>query len=139
MYLLYINALKKNHRGENIYEFIFGKTTIIEYGEGWDSVPASGNEDITPPPLECIDVVGLLITESDMELDVVQESDTFSVIDAVDTIVALGWETTPIDGIDRLVFHFGDTLEKVKDKLYSRDLELNFENNKKYATTYEKD
>jgi len=137
MYLIYINALKKNHRGENIYEFLFGQTTIIEYGENWDSSPASAS-DVTPPPLDYIDKVGLLITEPDMELDIVQESD-FCVIDAVDTIIALAWEHMPIDGIDRLVFHFGDTLDKVTAKLYSRDLELNFENNVKYATTYEKD
>ena len=137
MQLLYINALRKNHRGENIYEFLFGKSTIITFGDNWDSTPANAS-DVTPPALEYIHKVGLLITEPDMEFDVVQESD-FCVIDAVDTIIALAWEHYPLEGIERLVFHFGDSLDKVVEKLYSRDLELDFENNKKYATTYEKE
>lgn len=135
MKLLYINALNKNHRGQSIYEFIFGTTLEIEYGENWDALPASASE-ITPPPVDYIHTVGILITE-EVEIDCVQYSD-FAVIDAVDTIIALGWERTPIDGIARLVFHFGEELESVKEKLYSRDLELNLEKINKYATANEK-
>lgn len=137
MKLIYINVLNKNYRGENIYEFIFGKTTTIEYGDNWDSTPASAS-DITPPPMDYIESVGLLITEPELELDCVQLSD-FCVIDAVETIIALAWEHEPLDNIDRLVFHFGDDIEDVKTKLYSRDLKLNFEDKKQYASTYEKD
>jgi hypothetical protein len=86
--------------------------------------------------VDYIHTVGILITE-EVEIDCVQYSD-FAVIDAVDTIIALGWERTPIDGIVRLVFHFGEELESVKEKLYSRDLELNLEKINKYATANEK-
>lgn len=137
MYLLYINALNKNHRGENIYEFIFGKTTEIEYGDNWDAVPASASE-ITPPPLDYINKVGLLVTDQ-IELECIQESDNFSVIDATDDIIAMGWEREPIEGIIRLVFHFAETEKSVTDKLFARDLELDTERTAKYATTYEKD
>ncbi|MFA5418396.1 MAG: hypothetical protein WC341_08055 [Bacteroidales bacterium] len=137
MYLLYINALNKNHRGESIYEFIFGDTTEIEYGDNWDAVPASASE-VTPPPLEYIKLVGLLVTDQ-MELETIQESDYFAVIDAVDDIVALAWEKYPTEGRIRMVFHYGETFESVKDKLYAVDLELDMERTAKYATTYEKD
>jgi hypothetical protein len=136
MKLLYINALNKNHKGDSIYEFIFGKTTEIEYGESWDSVPASACDNITPPPIDYIHSVGMLIT-NEIELDCVQYSD-FAVIDAVDTIIALGWEREPQDGITRLVFHFGENIESVKEKLYARDLELDMELAKKYVTSNEK-
>lgn len=131
MKLLYINALNKNHKGESLYEFIFGRTTEIEYGDNWDAIPASASE-VTPPPIDYIHQVGIMISD-EIELDCVQYSDFFSVIDAVDTIVALGWEKTPIDDVARLVFHFGDDIDSVQDKLYSRDIELNLEKNNKYA------
>lgn len=136
MKLLYINALNKNHKGDSIYEFIFGKTTEIEYGDNWDSIPASSCDDITPPPIDYIHAVGMLITH-EIEIECVQDSD-FAVIDAVDTIIALGWEKVPQDGVIRLVFHFGDDLESVKEKLYARDLELDMEMTKKYVTANEK-
>lgn len=134
MKLLYINALNKNHKGESIYEFLFGQTTEIEYGENWEQVPASA-ASVTPPPIDYVHEVGLLVTD-EMEIDCVQFSD-FAVVDAVDTIIALGWEDIPLDGIVRLVFHFGESLESVKDKLYSRDLTLNMEINNKYSTDNE--
>ena len=130
MKLLYINALNKNHRGESIYEFLFGSTLDIEFGESWDSVPASA-ADVTPPPIDYIHEVGVLVSD-EIEIECVQYSD-FAVIDAVDTIVALGWEKTPIDDVIRLVFHFGEDIESVKEKLYARDFELNTEKTNKYV------
>jgi hypothetical protein len=136
MQLIYINSLNKNHRGEAIYEFIFSDTTRIEFGDNWDAVPA-GSAEITPPPLEYIKAVGVLVTDQ-IELECIQESDSFCVLDSVDDIIALGWEKEPQPNIIRLVFHFGEEMQSVKDKLYSRDLELDMEHKAKYATTYEK-
>jgi hypothetical protein len=47
-------------------------------------------------------------------------------IDAIDDVVALAWETDDEDG-KRLVFRFGMTEQEIKDKLYERDLILEFE------------
>ena len=51
--------------------------------------------------------------------------------DSMDGIIALCWEKEN-DDIDfnykkRLVFNFGDEEQKVKDKLYERDIVLEFE------------
>ena len=50
---------------------------------------------------------------------------------ALDGVIALGWETyedSYTDGEEeRLVFHFTDSLQKVKDKLYARDIILKFD------------
>jgi len=72
MILIYVNGLGPNYRGDNMYEFIFGK-----------------------------------------ELDVWGE---------------VAWETDEsCENQTRLVFRFGDSEQKVKDKLYERDLILEFD------------
>ena len=48
-------------------------------------------------------------------------------IDAMDDVVALAWETEELEGQKRLVFRFGSTEQEIKDKLYERDLVLEFE------------
>jgi hypothetical protein len=45
----------------------------------------------------------------------------------MDGIIAIGWEVSEYNGDNRLVFKFGDDENTVKDKLYSRDLILEFE------------
>ena len=68
-----------------------------------------------------------------MKLDVVQNSDTFAVWDAVDGVIALAWEN--INAYDsypdkRLCFKFGEKIKEVEEKLYEKDLILNY--NKQY-------
>jgi hypothetical protein len=59
-------------------------------------------------------------------------------IDAIDGVVALSWEneneSTNFDLVKRLVFRFGDTEETVKNKLYERDIVLEFEKNFSYES-----
>jgi hypothetical protein len=45
--------------------------------------------------------------------------------DAIDNVVALAWENDS-DKDERLVFHFGMTEQQVKDKLYEKDIILEF-------------
>jgi hypothetical protein len=125
--LIYINGMGPNFRGDNIYEFIFSNTLEV-FGENWESKPANGYP--LPPDMEYIKKVGTLVNE-DITGELVQDSDVFSVIDSMDNVIALGWEKET-DDIDfsltkRLVFHFGDTEEEVKNKLYERDIVLQFE------------
>jgi hypothetical protein len=128
MKLLFINELGPNYKQENIYEFIFGETTEEMWGEDWDAEPAHGKPG--PPELQHIKEVGIL-NNTNIKLDLVQNSDYFSMEHALDNVVALGWETyeDEYDNGDeeRLVFHFGDKIEEVKDKLYARDIVLKFD------------
>jgi hypothetical protein len=48
-------------------------------------------------------------------------------IDSMDDVVALAWETEESEEQKRIVFRFGNTEEEIKDKLYERDLVLEFE------------
>jgi hypothetical protein len=127
-YLIYVNELGPNYRGDNIYEFIFSDTTENIWGEMWESKPSNGYP--IPPDIEFIKKVGILKNDK-ISLSVIQKSDYFSMIDAVDDVVALAWEneneSTNFDLVKRLVFRFGDKEENVKNKLYERDIVLEFE------------
>jgi hypothetical protein len=48
-------------------------------------------------------------------------------IDSIDDIVALAWETEEIETQKRLVFRFGMSEEEINNKLQERDLLLDFE------------
>lgn len=132
-YLIYINELGPNYKGDNIYEFIFSDTLEKVWGESWESKPSNGYP--LPPDLEFIKKVGVF-KNNFVSLSVIQKSDYFSMIDAMDDVIALGWENESdnvnFDIDKRLVFRFGETEETVKNKLYERDLILEFEKNVVY-------
>jgi len=121
--LIYVNGLGPNYKGDNLYEFIFSDETDV-WGEFWESKPSNGYP--TPPELKYIKKVGVL-RNTDIKLELIQNSDFFCMIDAMDDVVALAWETEESEGQKRLVFRFGETEQKIKDKLYERDLILEFE------------
>jgi hypothetical protein len=121
-YLVFINGLGPNYKGEMRYEFIFSEKLEI-WGEEWEHEPASTYPK--PPELGDIDSVGVL-SDGGIELELIQNSDYFSMKDAIDGVISLGWESDK-EIEDRLVFRFGEKEEDTKNKLYSKDLILNFE------------
>lgn len=121
--LVYVNGLGPNYKGDNLYEFIFSDTTDV-WGESWDSKPA--NQYPLPPDLKYITKVGVL-RNTEIKLELIQNSDFFCMVDAIDDVVALAWETEESGNKKRLVLRFGETEQTIKDKLYERDLILEFE------------
>jgi len=127
-YLIYVNELGPNYKGDNTYEFIFSNSLEEIWGDSWESNPANGYP--SPPDLNFIDKVGTL-KSNEVTLSVIQKSDYFSMTDCMDDVISLAWENE-IDEIDftvkkRLVFRFGETEQSVKNKLYERDIVLEFE------------
>lgn len=123
MYLVYINELGKDYKGQRQYEFIFSKKNDV-MEDDWYTIPSSGMS--VPPELKSIDLVGLL-KNSDLQLDLVQNSDFFGVVDAADGIIALGWEPFDFESEERPIrvsFHYGDTLDSVTKKLETKGLRL---------------
>ena len=123
LYLIYVNHVGKDYKGNHLYEFLFSDSTNNIDGDDWDTFPASGRPE--PPHENLIKYVGRL--ESELILDVIQMSDTFAVWDAIDGVIALAWEN--INAYDsypehRLCFKFGETKEEVDIKLYEKDLIL---------------
>ena len=121
--LIYVNGLGPNYKGDNLYEFIFSDSLDV-WGESWESKPSNGYPN--PPELKYIKKVGVL-RNTDIKLELIQNSDFFSMIDAIDDVVALAWESDEENGQNRMVFRFGMTEQQIKDKLYERDLILEFE------------
>ena len=120
-YLVFVNGLGANYKGNKTYEFVFSKTDDV-WGDDWDTNPANGNP--TTPDINEIEKVGVLNREG-IEMELVQNSDFFCMKDAVDRVVALSWEEDK-DIENRLVFHYGMTEQEVKDKLYEKDIILEF-------------
>jgi hypothetical protein len=120
--LIFVNGLGPNYKGDNIYEFIFSDVTDV-WGEYWESKPA--NQYPQPPELKFVKKVGVL-RNTNIKLELIQNSDFFSMIDAMDDVVALAWESDD-ESRERLVFRFGQTEQEIKDKLYEKDLILEFE------------
>jgi hypothetical protein len=124
-YLIYINKVGKNYKGQYLYEFLFSDSLDDIDGPDWDMYPASGRPEA--PHEELIKKVGKL--ESSLNLDLIQDSDTFAIWDAVDGVIAMAWEN--INAYEsypdrRLCFKFGEKNIDVENKLYEKDLILNY-------------
>lgn len=125
-YLIYVNGLGPNFKGDNMYEFIFSDEKEV-WGENWDSKPSNGYPQ--PPDLKHVIKVGVL-KNTEVKLDLIQNSDYFSMIDAIDGVIALAWESDETE--NRMVFKFGQTQDEITDILYSRDLILKIEKKEIY-------
>jgi hypothetical protein len=120
MKLIYINEIGSDYKGQKQYEFIFSESTEIDMDE-WFVIPSSSTSKPKSPEVEYVDLVGLL-KDTDLHLELIQDSDYFGVIDAVDGVVALGWEKFDFDSeFERISFKFGESLESVTKKLKQRE------------------
>ena len=123
MRLIYVNEIGSDYKGQKQYEFVFSTSTEIDMDE-WFVIPASSTSLPKSPDVEYVDVIGLL-KNTDLQLELVQNSDYFGVIDAVDGVIALAWEKYDINSDEeRLTFKFGETIESVTKKLKQREFEL---------------
>jgi hypothetical protein len=120
MKLIYINEIGSDYKGQKQYEFIFSESTEIDMDE-WFVIPSSSTSKPKSPEVEYVDLVGLL-KDTDLHLELIQDSDYFGVIDAVDGVIALGWEKFDFDSeFERISFKFGESLESVTKKLKQRE------------------
>ena len=133
MFLIYINRIGKTFKGENIFEFLFSDSTDWEWDESWYQSSVMTDVRELAPDENIIKLVGTLKTD-DLDLELVQEDGVRDIYNAVEGIIALGWEKLGEDGEEipdkRRVFKFGDTKESVDEQLYEYDLALNYKENK---------
>jgi len=133
LFLIYINKIGTNFKGEHIFEFLFSDRTDWDWDESWyESSVVTDKNDLTPEP-NYIKLVGNLKTE-ELDLELVQNSGVFQIYNAVEGIIALGWEILEDSDEDypeeRIVFKFGESKESIENKLYSMDLVLNYNETK---------
>ena len=123
MHLIYVNEIGSDYKGQKQYEFVFSETSEIDMGD-WFVIPASACQRSKSPDIEYVDVVGLL-KNTDLQLELIQNSDYFGVIDAVDGVISLAWEKFDFENTEeRLTFKFGEKMENVTKKLKSRGFVL---------------
>jgi hypothetical protein len=123
MHLIYVNELGSDYKGQKQYEFIFSTVTEIDM-ETWFIIPSNATSLSKSPDIEYVNTVGLL-KNTDLDLELIQNSDYFGVIDAVDGVIALGWEKFDFSSEEeRLSFRFGESIESVSKKLKQRGLNL---------------
>lgn len=125
--LVFVNGLGTNYKGEHTYEFIFSDKTDF-WGPEWESKPASGYPK--PPAIEFVKKVAIFKSD-DIELELIQNSDFFSFMDAMDGVICVAWEKetdySNFETKSRLVFRFGEDEASVVDKFYERDIVLAIE------------
>lgn len=123
MRLIYVNEIGSDYKGQKQYEFIFSKLSEFDIEE-WFVIPASLSVNSKSPNVDYIDLVGLL-KDSDIQLELIQNSDYFGVIDAVDGVVALAWEKFDMESEnERLSFRFGESIDSVNKKIRQRGYQL---------------
>ena len=134
LFLIYVNEVGKTWEDQLIYEFLFSDTIVDVDGIDWDVYPAAGNPE--PPRKDLVKRMGKL--SSEIKLNVIQNSDTFAVWDAIDNVIALAWED--ISECEeypehRMCFKFGEPIQSVIDKLYEKDIILEFNDGKDGKST----
>jgi len=133
MYLIYINKVGTTFKGEHMFEFLFSASTDWEWDDEWyESSVITDTTDLSPDE-NFVKIIGSLKTD-EIDFELVQESGVFDVYNAVEGIIALGWEKLEDDDDyqhdDRMVFKFGDSKESVDIKLLEYDLALTYKENK---------
>jgi hypothetical protein len=120
MKLIYVNEIGVDYKGQKQYEFVFSESIELDM-DSWFTIPASSTTESLSPDIEYINAVGLL-KDTDLQLELIQNSDYFGVIDAVDGVISLAWEKFDNESEnDRLYFRFGETFESVSRKLKQRN------------------
>jgi hypothetical protein len=132
MYLIYINRIGTTFKGEHIFEFLFSDSIDWEWDDSWyESSVMTETRELSPDE-NIIKSVGTLKTNL-FNMELVQEDGVRDIYNAVEGIIALGWEKLEEDEElveKRRVFKFGDTKESVDDQLYEYDLILKYKENK---------
>ena len=132
MYLIYINRIGTTFKGEHIFEFLFSNSVEWDWDDTWyESSVMTDTRELSPDE-SIIKVVGTLKTD-EFDLELVQEDGVRDIYNAVEGIIALGWEKLEEEEEipeRRRVFNFGDTKESVDEQLYEYDLKLKYKENK---------
>ena len=132
MYLIYINRIGTTFKGEHIFEFLFSNSVEWEWDETWyESSVMTDTRELSPDE-SIIKMVGTLKTD-EFNLELVQEDGVRDIYNAVEGIIALGWEKLEEEEEipeKRRVFNFGDTKESIDEQLYEYDLALKYKENK---------
>lgn len=133
LYLIFATEVGSTTRGKKEYELTFSSTpNQIDFEElSWYDV-CKGN--VSPP--DEYDIEYVIRLSIDYKLIPLHDSLTFSYVDGYYQIIALLYEDLDVynenceksderyeqENLKRLVFHYGDTLKEVKEKISVRNI-----------------
>lgn len=126
LYLCFVRFVGSDVDGNNLYELLFTEDKDIFWGDGFEYMPASLVNGLTPSEGSYSLVKSIKTT---LKLSLATESCCHSMQDCIDGIIALafedisGYEEFPEEG--RLVLHFGESYDDVELKLLKHDIRLN--------------
>ena len=132
MYLIYIDRIGTTFKGEHIFEFLFSDSIEWEWDDSWYESSVMTDTRELAPNESIVKLVGNLKTDL-FDIELVQEDGVRDIYNAVEGIIALGWEKIEEEEEvpeKRRVFNFGDTKESVDEQLYEYDLVLKYKENK---------
>jgi hypothetical protein len=115
LYLIYVNEIGENTKGEYEYEFVFSETPETAWGADWEISPASICTELTPDS-ESISFTKRLI--SDIKLNVGQKNNCFSMQDIIDGIFPLCYVEL---NEEVFIFMFGEEYNDVENKIKKID------------------
>lgn len=122
-YLCFINFIGEDLDNVFTYEFLFTDKIDTFWGENFEYFPSCLCNELIPDK-DSYDVVKVVKTK--IKLDLIQKSCCFSMQDAIDGIVAIGYENIsdyeeyPDDG--RLIFFYGDSYLDTEFKLANKNI-----------------
>lgn len=118
-YLAFVKKIGDTLDGQNIYQFMFTTVPDVVWGENFNIIPAGIIPNLVPDN-NCLSRKGRVVTDIDFFLAC--ESTCFSMMDAIDGVIALCF-TEPGVG-EEIIFHFNEAFETVLEKLRMHSLEL---------------
>lgn len=126
LYVIYVQEVGKDNDDNFVYEFLVSEDPDSVWGDNWNEKPA-GNELNLKPSDDYYDYVKEL--RSNIKLDLGQNNLCVSFMDIKDNIMSLAYEN--LDDAEeypdgRLIFHYGEPLSSVEEKLAKRDLFMKY-------------
>lgn len=126
LYVIYIQYVGQDNDGYGVYEFLISEDPDSVWVDNWNEKPCCNERDLKPSDDDYEYVKEL---RTDIILTLGQENCCVSFMDIKDDIAALAYEN--IDDYveypeERLVFHYGEDLYSVEQKLAKRDLSMKY-------------
>lgn len=118
-FLAFVKYIGNTLDGQNIYEFMFTTVPDVVWGENFNIIPAGIIPNIIPDS-NCLSRKGRVITNINFKLAC--QSTCFSMMDSIDGIIALCFTEAGIE--NEFYFKFGETFDKVNEKLHKYGLSL---------------
>lgn len=122
LFLIYVNPIGKNSNDEYEYEFFFSEDPETVWQDSWNVLAPSTCGDIRPDET-MYSVVKRLVTE--IPFFCAQQNSCFSMGDCKEGVICLAHENindyTEYPEPYRIVFHYGEDMASVIEKLHGRD------------------